>query len=72
MPDNVLAALSLASFWSFGVAFVNGEKSDRMDDVAGSGVFSGCRRTPYTIDFVERFPSYALQKMSSRRFHFGG
>ena len=24
------------------------------------------------MNFVERFPSYALQKMGSRRFRFGG
>ena len=55
----VYSARSLSRrFRVSGVAFVNDDESGRIDGGAGSGVVSGCRRTPYTIRFDGRFSSY--------------
>ena len=55
-----------------GVAFVNDDASGRMDDGTGSGVVSGCQRTPHTTTFDVRFSSYESLNVCSRRFRFGG
>ena len=47
-------------FSVFVVAFVNDGTYDDVGDANGSGVVSGCRRTPYTMSFAERFSSYEL------------